>query len=160
MCRGNYDVIHHPFPINSQFWKLKCPQEKLKTMLMQNFGLTNKEHYGMLWYSLEWSIGIQAYAYHIHCRITGSITPATERIFYINQAKEGIDCCPVLAQLAYSIYIFSNYLLSIYAMILSKYLITWNFRDKLILRISRYKKNREIKVTRTISAANITWHEN
>ena len=25
-------------------------QEKLKTMLMQNFGVTNKEHYGMLWF--------------------------------------------------------------------------------------------------------------
>ena len=24
-------------------------QEKLKTILMQKFGLTNKEHYGMLW---------------------------------------------------------------------------------------------------------------
>ena len=34
----------------------KWPQEKLKTMLMQNFGVTNKEHYGMLWYFLEWSI--------------------------------------------------------------------------------------------------------
>ena len=22
---------------------------------MQNFGVTNKEHYGMLWYFLEWS---------------------------------------------------------------------------------------------------------
>ena len=31
-------------------------QEKLKTMLMQNFGVTNEEHYGMLWYFLEWSI--------------------------------------------------------------------------------------------------------
>ena len=31
-------------------------QEKLKTMLMQNFGVRNKEHYGMLWYFLEWSI--------------------------------------------------------------------------------------------------------
>ena len=31
-------------------------QEKLKTMLMQNFGVTNKERYGMLWYFLEWSI--------------------------------------------------------------------------------------------------------
>ena len=31
-------------------------QEKLKTMLMQNFGATNKEHYGMLWYFLDWSI--------------------------------------------------------------------------------------------------------
>ena len=25
---------------------------------MQNFGLTNKEHYGMLWYFLEWSIWV------------------------------------------------------------------------------------------------------
>ena len=25
-------------------------------MLMQNFGVTNKEHYGMLRYFLEWSI--------------------------------------------------------------------------------------------------------
>ena len=25
-------------------------------MLMQNFWVTNKEHYGMLWYLLEWSI--------------------------------------------------------------------------------------------------------
>ena len=24
-------------------------------MLMQNFGVTNKEYYGMLWYFLEWS---------------------------------------------------------------------------------------------------------
>ena len=25
---------------------------------MQNFEVTNKEHYGMLWYFLEWSIDI------------------------------------------------------------------------------------------------------
>ena len=25
-------------------------------MLMQNFGVTNKEHYGVLWYFREWSI--------------------------------------------------------------------------------------------------------
>ena len=25
-------------------------------MLMQNFEATNKEHYGMLWYFLEWQI--------------------------------------------------------------------------------------------------------
>ena len=25
-------------------------------MLMQNFGVTNKEYYGRLWYFLEWSI--------------------------------------------------------------------------------------------------------
>ena len=37
-------------------WESKRPQEKLKTMLLQNFGVTNKEYYGMLWYFLEWSI--------------------------------------------------------------------------------------------------------
>ena len=31
-------------------------QEKLKTVIMQHFGVTNKEHYGMLWYFLEWAI--------------------------------------------------------------------------------------------------------
>ena len=31
-------------------------QEKLKTMLLQNVGVTNKEHYGMLWYFLERAI--------------------------------------------------------------------------------------------------------
>ena len=40
----------------SFFWELKLPKEKLKTKLVQNFGVTNKEHYGMLWYFLEWSI--------------------------------------------------------------------------------------------------------
>ena len=34
------------------------PQEKLKTMLIQIFGVTKKEHYGMLWYFLEWSIAV------------------------------------------------------------------------------------------------------
>ena len=29
-------------------------------MLMQNFGVTNKKHYGMLWYFLEWSISISS----------------------------------------------------------------------------------------------------
>ena len=35
---------------------VKMAQKKLKTMLMQNLRVTNKEHYGMLWYFLEWSI--------------------------------------------------------------------------------------------------------
>ena len=39
---------------------VKWPQEKLKTMLMQNFGVTNKQYYGMLWYFLEWSIAFFA----------------------------------------------------------------------------------------------------
>ena len=37
-------------------WGYFNSQEKLKTMLMQNFGVTNKEHYSVLWYFLEWSI--------------------------------------------------------------------------------------------------------
>ena len=28
-------------------------------MLMQNFGESNKEHYGVLWYFLEWSIEME-----------------------------------------------------------------------------------------------------
>ena len=37
-------------------WGYFNSQEKLKTMLMQNCGVTNKEHYGVFWYFLEWSI--------------------------------------------------------------------------------------------------------
>ena len=36
----------------SFYWSHFNSQEKLKTMLMQNFGVTNKEYYGMLWYFL------------------------------------------------------------------------------------------------------------
>ena len=28
-------------------------------MLIQNFGVTHKKHYGMLWYFLEWSIALR-----------------------------------------------------------------------------------------------------
>ena len=41
------------------FWGHFNSQDKLKTMLMQSFGVTNKEYYGMLWYFLQWSIGIR-----------------------------------------------------------------------------------------------------
>ena len=37
-------------------------QEKLKTMLMQNFGVTNKEHYGMLWYFWSGQFDLLMYA--------------------------------------------------------------------------------------------------
>ena len=33
-------------------WHHFNSQEKLKTMLLQKFGVTSKEHYGMLWYFL------------------------------------------------------------------------------------------------------------
>ena len=45
------------FNFSWEFYKKKWPQEKLKTMLMQNFVVTKKEHYGMLGHFLEWSIG-------------------------------------------------------------------------------------------------------
>ena len=48
--------ICEPCIVFSFSWELKWPQEKLKTMLMQNLGVTKKEHYGRLWYFLEWSI--------------------------------------------------------------------------------------------------------
>ena len=37
-------------------WAHFNSQEKLKTMRIKNFGVTNKEHYSMLLYFLEWSI--------------------------------------------------------------------------------------------------------
>ena len=55
---ASYSLLVTPkFCVNfvfSFFWELKWLQEKLKTMLMQNFGVTNEEYYGMLWYFLEW----------------------------------------------------------------------------------------------------------
>ena len=52
-------VVSRKFCISIVFsfpWGHFNSQEKLKTMLMQNCGVTNKQHYGMFWYFLEWSI--------------------------------------------------------------------------------------------------------
>ena len=35
---------------------IQMAPEKLKTMRIENFWVTNKEHYDMLWYFLKWSI--------------------------------------------------------------------------------------------------------
>ena len=46
-------VCHPKFCISivsSFYWGHFNSEEKLKTMVMQNFAVTNKEHYGMLWY--------------------------------------------------------------------------------------------------------------
>ena len=46
-------VCHPKFCISIVFsfsWGHFNSQEKLKTMLTQKFGVTNKEHYGMLWH--------------------------------------------------------------------------------------------------------------
>ena len=53
-------------------------QEKLKTMFMQNFGVTNKEHYGMLWYFLEWSI-----VYAVRIGSLSFVKGCDQIIFYI-----------------------------------------------------------------------------
>ena len=52
-------------------YNFKCclpPQEKLKKMLIQNFGVTNEEHYGMLWYFLELPINCTALCDKKSCR--------------------------------------------------------------------------------------------
>ena len=52
-------VCHPKICISTVFsfsWGHFNSREKLKIMLMQKFGVTNKEHYGMLWHFLEWSI--------------------------------------------------------------------------------------------------------
>ena len=38
-------ILHKHIIVFSFSWELKWAQEKLKTMLMQNFGVTNKTHY-------------------------------------------------------------------------------------------------------------------
>ena len=46
-------VCHPKFCISIVFsfsWSHFNSREKLQTMLMQNFGVTNKEYYGILWY--------------------------------------------------------------------------------------------------------------
>ena len=63
-CECHYSCVQTPPPPSLQqkskkgrnCAELTTPEEKLKTMLVQNFGVTNKERYGMLWYFLRWSI--------------------------------------------------------------------------------------------------------
>ena len=44
---------------------------------MQNFGGTNKEHYGMLWYFLEWSI----------CKVQGELKTVLNATFRRNNRE-------------------------------------------------------------------------
>ena len=59
---------------------------------MQNFGATNKEHYGMLWYFLEWSI---VYSYfekgsrkNLHVTIPKGIVGGFEFTVFQRNLKE------------------------------------------------------------------------
>ena len=45
-------------------------------MLTENFRVTNKEHYGMLWYFLEWSI-------HEACNDSKTYPGANLRVQYL-----------------------------------------------------------------------------
>ena len=57
LCLSPQNFAYVLSSVSLESWK--WPREKLKTMLMQNFGVINKEHYGMLWYFLEWLILLQ-----------------------------------------------------------------------------------------------------
>ena len=63
-------------------------------MLMQNFGMTNKEHYGMLWYFLEWSITLQMERLtdllSSYKQITGIVMQAAKRV-QLNVALESVN---------------------------------------------------------------------
>ena len=63
-------------------------------MLMQNFGVTNKEHYGMLWYFLEWSITLQMEwltdFLSSYKQITGIVMQAAKRV-QLNVALESVN---------------------------------------------------------------------
>ena len=61
---------------------------------MQNFGVTNKDHYGMLWYSLEWSITLQMEwltdVLSSYKQITGIVMQAAKRV-QLNVALESVN---------------------------------------------------------------------
>ena len=63
-------------------------------MLMQNFGVTNKEHYGLLWYFLEWSIALQMEwltdFLSSYKQITGIVMQAAKRV-QLNVALESVN---------------------------------------------------------------------
>ena len=70
---------------------------KLKTILMQNFGVTNKELYGMLWYFLKWSIKFPG-AYLFQTRLRGSLMKSGD---LFNLAKTMVSV--VLKELEYKV---------------------------------------------------------
>ena len=63
-------VCHPKYCISIVFsfsWGHFNSQEKLKTKLMQHFGVTNKEHYGMLWYF--WSGQLIVWLLFLKCHV-------------------------------------------------------------------------------------------
>ena len=47
-------------PLKTPAWEAMFTRKKGNpgARVMQNLGVSNKEHYGMLWYFLEWSIAL------------------------------------------------------------------------------------------------------
>ena len=56
-------------------------------MLMQNFGVTNKDHYGMLWYFLEWSISVPIKAQAAQAEYIILRNPQNARDYYFRGAR-------------------------------------------------------------------------
>ena len=61
---------------------------------MQNFGAKNKEHYGMLWYFLEWSIEMTSSGRYAYAREILS-KKATKIVFTIKRLLSNIDSSAV-----------------------------------------------------------------
>jgi len=61
---------------------------------MQNFGVTNKDHYGMSWYFLEWSNTLQMEwltdVLSSYKQITGIVMQAAKRV-QLNVALESVN---------------------------------------------------------------------
>ena len=67
--------------------------EKLKTIVMQSFGAKNKEHYGMLWYFLEWSIIVMQIKLMLLLLLLNKIL--IHCMFHMKRSRRGRRCIPV-----------------------------------------------------------------
>ena len=76
---------------------------KLKTMLMQHFGVTKKEHYDMLWYFLAWSIACCLFAI-LCCVFTSLFRSGAGKCWLVSiplqgcavGKMEGAQCCELV----------------------------------------------------------------
>ena len=116
-------------------WELKWPQEKLKTMLMQYFGVTNKEHYGMLWYFLQWSLAEFLHPYN-------DDLPENRQLFSKRTERKENNVC-VQANVFDSLWMFTCWAFD------------WNNKqtEKLFLLINRRGKTQSSVPTQSCSKA-------
>ena len=67
---------------------------------MQNFGATNKDHYGMLWYFLEWSIAPlneEHFTFYLQYKYPGTF--ANRKYEQLSYPKNPKMCDPILVTL-------------------------------------------------------------